>query len=99
MTHQSNHERHSADSHNRSKLLEDDQTRAKALDRQLSMEQPMLRPVEVAEMLQIEESTLRKWEQRGVFPPAYRIGRRTLRWLRSDVIDYLNDNDPQTEGY
>jgi hypothetical protein len=40
-------------------------------------------------MINVEEATLRKWEQRGLFPRAYRIGKRTLRWQQSDVERFI----------
>jgi excisionase family DNA binding protein len=42
----------------------------------------------LAELLDIPERTIYNWRQRGLGPPAYRIGRH-LRYRRQDVEAWL----------
>ncbi|WP_433725745.1 helix-turn-helix transcriptional regulator [Actinoplanes sp. CA-051413] len=48
------------------------------------MNDRLLTPVEVAEVLGIPKSTLYAWRNRNVGPRAVRVGRH-LRWRRLDV--------------
>ena len=53
----------------------------------------MLTTSEVAGMLYIHINTVRRWSDQGLLKP-YRIGPRgDRRFVRKDVLNYLNDYD------
>jgi len=51
---------------------------------------------ELARLLGVDGSTLRRWEARGLLPAPIRIA-RTVRWQLSKVITSLNRSS--TDGY
>jgi excisionase family DNA binding protein len=50
----------------------------------------LLRPMEVAEILGVPQSTLYAWRYRGDGPPAIRVGKH-LRYLAAALNEWLND--------
>lgn len=42
--------------------------------------------------LKVSARTLRRWEQKGILPPANRV-RKELRWRREEVDRAIRDHD------
>lgn len=49
----------------------------------------MMTTAEVAKALRVAPSTLCRWRARGIGPRVYRLGEATPRYLRSDVLAWL----------
>lgn len=52
----------------------------------------MLRDEQVAKLLDIAEPTLRAWRSRKQGPAFIRIGPGSVRYLRTDVLAFINAN-------
>ena len=61
------------------------------------MNHELLKLAEVEELVQLTESTIYRLSKSGHFPPAYKIGRRNVRWRRSEIQAYL-DSRPRAMG-
>lgn len=65
-------------------------------DRKLKL---MLRPKDVAELLGVEESTLKTWRSSGrVALPFLRLGHRTVRYRLEDVQRFIEERSRQQSG-
>lgn len=53
---------------------------------------------EVAQACYVSSQTVRNWMERGIMPPAIRIGRRCLRWRASEIEQWLTANQSQTQN-
>lgn len=51
----------------------------------------LMTPIEVADALGIEESTLHEWRQRGLAPRSLRIGAEAVRFVDDDVTAWVMD--------
>jgi prophage regulatory protein len=52
----------------------------------------LLRINEVMHLANVSSrTTLWHWEKAGLFPPRRKVGRKSIRWLQSEVIVWLND--------
>ena len=51
---------------------------------------------EVAQSCFVSTQTIRNWMERGMMPPAIRIGRRCLRWRANDIHEWMTKNQTQT---
>jgi excisionase family DNA binding protein len=49
----------------------------------------LLTEKELAGLLKVSARTLRAWRDAGEGPPALKIGRRAIRYRRSDVEEWL----------
>lgn len=47
---------------------------------------------EIAQACYVTTQTVRNWMDRGMLPPAIRIGRRCLRWRAADISAWLTSN-------
>lgn len=50
----------------------------------------LLRLDEVMELTGSCRSTIYNWMSKGEFPPNKQLGGRTVAWLESDIIDWIN---------
>ena len=48
-------------------------------------------PLQLAEMLQVPLATLYSWRKHGGGPPAVKLGRRLLRYRRSEIERWLKE--------
>jgi prophage regulatory protein len=48
-----------------------------------------IRPKEVAERLSVSLSTIRKWENQGLFPKKVQLGPKAIAWKRTDFDRWL----------
>lgn len=55
------------------------------------MTEPLLTPEEVAEMLGISETTLKRWRLDGEGPPAVFLSPRTIRYSPEAVAAWMDD--------
>lgn len=49
----------------------------------------LLRPIQVAKLLKIDERTVRLWRQQGRFPEGVEMVPGTRRWWKSEVLAWL----------
>ena len=56
----------------------------------------LLKPVEVAEMLKVDERSVRLWRQQGRFLEGIEIVPGTRRWWRSEVLAWLESKNGGT---
>lgn len=54
----------------------------------------LLTPKEAAVFLRVAEKTLEGWRSKGTGPKFLRLGRRTVRYLQADLIDWLGVISP-----
>jgi predicted DNA-binding transcriptional regulator AlpA len=52
-------------------------------------DRPILDRKDMCVLFAMSESTLRESIRRGAIPPPFTLGKRTLRWRRSDVEAFL----------
>lgn len=65
-------------------------TMAETEGQEKKLPQKMLTVKEIASILNIHPNTVRRWEKKGLLE-SYGIGpRRSLRFKREDMIDFLN---------
>ena len=48
---------------------------------------------ELAAMLSVSRMTIRIWRHKRKGPPSVKIGERLIRYLLSDVLDWINKNN------
>ena len=54
---------------------------------------------EIADLLGVTGYTVHNWEARGQLPPCYRVGRRTRRWNRAEVMAWLQARRTRQEEW
>ena len=74
----------------RSVLVSHDSVTGDPVDRALTVG-------DVAELLGVSRTTVREWVSRGEFPPPRAFGPKLLRWLSSDVDDWMQTRLPAHE--
>jgi predicted DNA-binding transcriptional regulator AlpA len=52
----------------------------------------MLKTAQVAQLTGLTVSTLCRWRERGQGPPTYRLGPKTHRYRRSEVMEWMQAN-------
>lgn len=57
----------------------------------------LLTPKEAASFLRVAEETLAKWRTKGTGPKFRRLGHRTVRYLKADLVAWpgISANDAQ----
>ena len=50
-----------------------------------------LRMREVLALLRVSRSTLNRWIREGAFPRPVKLGKRAVRWRRSDIEGWLKE--------
>ena len=50
-----------------------------------------LRMREVLALLRVSRSTLNRWIREGTFPRPVKLGKRAVRWRRSDIEGWLKE--------
>lgn len=56
----------------------------------------LLRPNEVASLLQVHRTTLWRWIQKGTFPKPIKIGSHAVAFRQSEVEDWLASRPTST---
>lgn len=54
---------------------------------------PFLTVAQVCDLLQVSRSTLLQWRRREIGPQPTRMGPRTLRYQRDEVLAFIRDRD------
>ena len=54
------------------------------------MQHKLLRLNEVMELTGFCRSTIYKWMSKGDFPPNKQLGARSVAWLESDIIEWID---------
>ena len=60
-------------------------------------EERLLNEREVAELIGVSKSTLRRMVSANEFPKPIRIGKRAIRWRKSEVLEWLASRPRATE--
>lgn len=54
--------------------------------------EPLLKPEQAAELLNVDEQILRQWARRGIGPVRIKLGPKTTRYRPEDIAEYLRKN-------
>jgi excisionase family DNA binding protein len=57
----------------------------------MQMKSELMTLQELADLFRVSRQTILNWQEAGRFPSPIRISRRYVRWLRSDVRQFLED--------
>lgn len=57
----------------------------------------LLNERQVAELVGVSKSTLRRMVSANEFPKPIRIGKRAIRWRRSEVLEWIDSRPRATE--
>ncbi len=52
----------------------------------------LLRIDQVREMVPKDKATIYRWIAKGDFPRGYRIGPGSVAWLRSEILEWMNNH-------
>lgn len=50
---------------------------------------PLISAPELAEQMNVSTQTIRRWWKAGQMPAPRRFGRRVIRWRRSDIDEWI----------
>lgn len=57
----------------------------------------MLKPEEVARLLQVSEATIRQWRYRKQGPPSTRLGHSTVRYSEAALLEWIAQRETKRE--
>ena len=57
----------------------------------------LLRMTEVVEIVELSSSTIYRYMAKGMFPRSRRIGPNSVRWLESEVREWMESRPPNGE--
>lgn len=61
------------------------------IPRLVPINDPVIRPAQVASMLGISTTTLWRWRRQRGFPPAMRLGATMVGWRLSEIHNWIDD--------
>lgn len=53
----------------------------------------IIRPMKLAERLDVNHSTIWRWEKSGVLPASRRLGPGIRGWLESEIVEWLESRE------
>jgi excisionase family DNA binding protein len=58
----------------------------------------MLNRQEAADFLGVTPQTMLRWDNKGIGPKFYRLGKRIIRYKKSDLMAWLESQSSEGEG-